>query len=701
MKWSVANMKKLFSSRINFNLLKYELKRNKTYLVIYSVILFIVSSLPVLITGRYVADNLHDFDSFLLPANFPPYGIIIVAIILVLLTPFILFSYLTTKKSVDVYHSLPIKREDLFLTLKLSSFLLVLIPFTLNFFLSYTIKYFFGYTVISSDIIKYFVYIILLYAVHNLPLFVIMNTGTISDSLIYTGIFVGLPFLAYSAFNEFLRVYLFGISQLSWENMKFLSPLFALVSFIKDKLNMEMIQTTLYWVLVTFLVTTVIRRLYNNRKSEKSEEPFVNDKFFPVMTVVFIPIFFIILNIMNTGYGRNFGLKDFFKLETFVLPTLIVFVVYVILDLFRYRSSKNLLKSSKHFIVIMLLTLFISTTTIVTGGFGFSYRTPDLKNIEYIEVVPNHMNSLHPIFSVNESIYTEYNALAKLRDPETIETVLLTHKGINDLLKSQKWGINENEMIEASNYGKRLPGEESINWQNFSFTYVLKNGDRIKKSFNLPKEVILDFTSMITKKDYIAVTNPIFNTDVKLESFNLFDNTMGNFHLEEDTEIIRENIMSAYLEDIKSMGNESYIYKESKLKYIIKYSVDVFSFKNETNGVNFNKEKRYLEQNSIPELILTIDDRFVNTVRYLDSLDKSKQLNETSNLQIDTMQNDAMETYYGLIGHSYYGVAADSISTDKSKIDNYTQGSHIGQLRDYRLIIDDTLLIPLSPDFKP
>lgn len=685
-------MTDLFKARINSNLLKYNLSTNKAYFIVFSVLLF--ASTPLLVIIDFIS-KMHEVDAVTVDAKVP-YGVVILGILLVLVTPFIIFNYLNSKKSVDVFHALPIKRKDLLLTQLSTSFILAYIPFLLNYIITLILYNAFKYNIPAKLYMDILPLSVLLFSVHLIPVFVMNNTGTTSDGLIHTIIAISLPFAAYGAVLFFATNYIFGVSMFKWDNLKYFSPIYAI--FKNAELTAIDLVNVLYWIVFNVLGLSVINKLYNERKSEKSESPFTNNIYFPVVINIFIPIIFLFANVLALPYNSVPNLKNFFTVESFILPLLICFVVYIVLNIFRYRSTKFFTKSSIDFIKVMLVTTLISTTIITTDGFGYAWKVPKAKDIYSVKFQPSDLYAINPIFLNQFDSYLTYELVVELKDEDTIERFTQIHKDINQNFKKNQ--NKQDKLIENAFYAKQLPYIPD-NVYEFNFTYKLKSGQEIRKSLDLPYAVLMDFAQIITQRDYLTVTNPILNSDIKTKDLSIFNNMKSEGVKVQTSEIIDE-LRSAYLEDMTKMGPDTYLFKPSKLKYIIEYSSDFRSFKQETQGVNFNSYS-YAED-SVSYLF--IDDRFENTISLLNKYDlepveKKPQYNryQTRDMDYTFFSNNMIEnTTMGVISFDRYvdsyAIDYESMDVDTS-IQNALLGTHL-RAQKFDILQIDNIFIPIE-----
>ncbi len=688
-------MKAKPNKKIDFKLLRYNLGQNKAYLIIYTILFFISSPLGVIITkindGRYI-----DYYETSNQAA-QPYGLVVVGIFLALVTPFLIFNYLTSKKSIDVYHALPIKRSTLFNTHWLSSVLLVILPFTLNFILTYILNGIFGYSFSWIDLSHYFLFVVMLIAIHAMPLFVIMNTGTTADGLIHTLIYLVLPFVFYGAFNTFFATYVFGAGYLPWENFKYLTPLAAI--FLPMEYNpSNLVQITLYWLVLNMIYYAVTLHLYRNRKSEKSEEPFVNNKYFPIITTIFTPLVFILLNVVSTAFKATHTIGDFFSIESFVLPLGLVFVGYMVLSFFRDRSTKYFMKTLMQYIGIIAITSLIAVTIITTDGFGYAWRLPKAEDVEKISLDTSQLHNINAIFTSNSDLYFKYNQKVDLIDEKAIEHFVSIHTQVNEVLKENKTdnlALIQNSILETR-YNCSF---DEVNY--FTFTYHLKNGNKVEKELQIPVELILNFAQIINEPNYQIITNPILNKDLTTKNIKVFNNMMTQTYGLLSTDKL-QGLRDAYVSDLKNLSSEQMMFEASTLKYIIQYELVPTSDAPNTQGVNLQLESGYDNYNISTKFL--VDSRFPQTIAYIESVSNDPQSTGYKPYLIKSV--DVAEYYYG--DHAFCGVATwfefyeanDDLNaiTDPEKYTDRIQGSHLRNKSTSVIYLDNAnLILPVAP----
>lgn len=673
-------MKNLLNSKVDFKLLRFNQKKYNGYFILFTILLF--SSFPLPLVLNHL--NRHSFLSDDLSISIVI--LLFFGVLLAIITPFIIYTYLTSKKAVDVYHALPIKRTDLFLTNNLSSYLLVIIPFAIAYFSGYLFGDLFGYYVTTTMYLRFFAYAALLIAIQSFTIFVIMNTGTLSDSFIHTGIVFLIPFVIYAATNTFSD-YIFAVSSISTNTLKVLSPVYTIFSFLD--LNQSVSLLSIFWILVYLFVTCFSLRLYNSRKSEKSEVPFVNNYYFPIVTGVFVCLVFVIFNsafTSSTYYMRNVRpLSDFFDLQSMVISIAFTYVGYMILNFFRYRSTKYFLKNTLQYLIMIAITCAISTVLIITQLFGYAWHVPKASSVESITFKDLYGWQVHPLLYVNTDVFinNEYT----ITDAESIEEFVAYHKFLMKSYKENGSDFSEEAYLE--NESTRGCGD---GWGQASFEYTLKSNRNISRSLVSPYQYTEALSVLLDNEGYQKIINPILDESTQIKGpIYYYNNTMTRYQRSDDKEFL-DTIRTLYLQDLKNVTSDTLAYQASNLKYIVRYEA-------------------YVSRTETATAYLYVDDRFPLTVNYLENRNDAKMQNEPTLRVVSTDSNNATYASCGVITTNGYHYIREYYYSEYNTEDEYVgsvellsdylEGHHFRKTQSAILVIDDIHYIPLNPEFKP
>lgn len=578
-------MKELLKARINFDLFKFNLKRNKGLMIVFTLMLSL--TFPAIVLVNAVSKNsysisIEDINLFMILIS-------LMLILLLVLTPFIFFNYLNSKKSVDVFHSLSITRNDLFLTFLMLSLFFVIVPLSIAYWGGFILTYFTsGVSFDPYHVFHYGRLLMISVAIVSTSIFVIMNTGTLSDSLVYTGIILIAPFITYGAYQLFAEVHIIGFQTANLENLAYLSPLagiFFIFENMSNSIDGHFIAS--YWLLLGVVVNAISMNLYKSWKSEYSEVPFSNNMFFPLVTSLFIGILFVFL--LSVNFSTDSG-ASFLTIENLLIPFIFTYSIYLILNIIKLRSINTVKKASINYLVLFMAIIILTSTLYYTQGFGYAYRLPVEEDIISIKLDGSFQGD--PFLNSNEFV---------IKDSDTIKEMLVIHEQIIEYVKKDK-----NIFVEYSNSELK----DSLNvygpngeFGNLNLTYNLKNNDIMKRSYAIPTELQHIFFGLVDNKEFIYNNQPISNKNNNItEMIEVFD----PFFTEQyffDFNLDDEDFRKAIEHDLLSMDEVSHFQSEDPIEFSLVYRQD------SSYDSDFDDYRTYQ---------LNIDSRFDETLNFLD-----------------------------------------------------------------------------------
>lgn len=556
-------MKNLLDSRINIDLLKHIIKKQSNLLLIFTLILsitfpFVVVVHTISFTNLVSSDYIEIMIVLLLIAS----------IALLMGSPFIFFNYLTSKKSVDFMHSLPIKRRDLFMTNTLISYLFVLIPFTIAYWSGYLLLFLFQGFSLNLSILTFYLQLIVLFVAIQLPsLFVIMNTGTVSDSLIYSIILFFVPFIAYGAYEVFTSTYIMGVNTLAFSN--FLSYVSPAVAAFKIYLNPELHSPLiLYWTIISVVVFTFTSYLYNIWKSELAEQPFNNPIFFNLVSSIFIGL---LLVFISSAFIIDSSARfKFLAIENILIPVLFTFVTYIILDSIRRRSFQGLKRSIKRYSLIAGVTLVSMILVFITQGFGYSNHIPVLNDVQSV-IFSTSIGFYDPVvqgLNEREFIITDASEIEKIIDVH--QTLVDTYKKSNKIFNPKSY---ESTFYPDSDYDY-FTGQ-------VQFEYTIGKNRTFKRVFTVSQPMFELIYPVLEINTIKLNSNPLLLNSASNTNFKVYNNIMTeSYSLDQNfiIETLKDELLSLKLDDL--------LIGYSDLTYIIIYDSGI-------NAYQFNIDSRF------------------------------------------------------------------------------------------------------------
>lgn len=534
------------TSFFNKGVLLSDLKRFGWLGIVYFFILFFNVPLKIIMIN---SNNTYDYTrsmdfifNFSRSSEIQKYLLVVFPV----LTAIFLFRYIHSKRSVDMIHCLPLKREKLYDNHVLIGLLFLVLPVIITALISWLLKVVLNLNDLN---IHYSVEDILIWAgitiILNITIFLFsvlmaMLTGLSTAQGILTYIFLfipcGLGLLLLSNLNLF--VYGFDIKYALETKISNFSPLMRILELgqrVYDSRDHYFYQTIHFSELIIYIIFSIIiyflaRYVYMKRSLEGASKAVAFIKLQPVFK------YGVTFCCMLVG-GMYFG-------ETQHSIYWILFG-YIAASLIGYFIAEMVIKKS--FMVFRNLKgyfVFAGIITVLLIGINF-----DITGYE------NRIPSLEDV----ESVYCD-NGFYLLRDIDNPyrETPFYSQKeDISNIVKFHKDIIDNKKNIK---YHYKNPTE------NASFLYNLKNGKQLKREFSVSIDMYDKyFKPIYESKEYKKMHNDIFNiTYTNIDKITISSNNLNKKTVIVDPSEIKEALKILQNEKI----NESY--EESKKSYNIR-----------------------------------------------------------------------------------------------------------------------------------
>ena len=541
-------MENLFRARINVGFFRFLIKRNTRLMILTTVAM--IALYPLFAFTEFVFNGTYSQTMFNIGRGFQ-LAVFFVSLVIV---PFVIFSYLNSKKSLDVYHALPITRKDLFLTGLVASIVVVLVPFLLIYGVGWIYNIMVVPGVDNTRIFENLYYSLALSMAITLPfMFSMMNTGTSVDGFLYGLIIHLIPMIAYGTYLVFGNTVLLGFRAPT--NNTFLLFTAPLWSLFELNLNTNLVYpnpdlVALYWFFMSFAMAWLVLYFYKIRRSEKAETPFTNNKFYPIIVSMFILIvqvfFYSTFTLLTDGRGLD--------LRTLIFPVFFTFVGYMILDVIANRGFKNFTKAFIKFAILTAISLtgFIGAT--LTGGLGYTNYVPNPNNVEKVEFLINdELGLFSPAYT--SYIYNTTQGILAYEDDAEIAGIIEFHKSILERfdelgITSKSYNFGENTNITSSFPFKLSPWVTS----QVQFKYTHNNGSTTLRSYTIPVAWTDTVLPLSVSKPNLMNRYPHLSQSAKVSSLH-YTSVVMNIKTPLDLSKT-QSLFDTYIEEYTRLGSK-------------------------------------------------------------------------------------------------------------------------------------------------
>ncbi len=367
---STTNMKKERKA----SLLGFTLKQYWTSILLFSIILFFVIPIPVMMT---VSDDLlHGSVAGLRDTlainwvNGIRFVIIPIMSILAVVIPCARFSYLKNKIAIDFYHSLPIKRQSLFFTQLGVGALALFIPYILNVLI--TIVYITTNGLISSALLLNLLLLTLemvVYAIffYSLSTLVGMACGLTAVQLVLTAVAIFILPVTQLVAVGFIDIFSEDMWTDFYLNESFMEKLSPALRFILNEVPLNLVES-LIMIALSVVMLGLALFLYLKRKSERAGQSVV---FVPFGEVVKYILMFVgtllggllFYSIMDSGFWTVFGM---------VCGMVLVFMLS---NTILHKTATAMFRGVKGLIIFGVAAI-ITLILLITNAFGINSNIP-------------------------------------------------------------------------------------------------------------------------------------------------------------------------------------------------------------------------------------------------------------------------------------------------------------------------------------
>jgi len=374
---------------MNKTYFKYLFNKDKHVNIVISVILFILMPLMMIIIDNNPKNlNISAYYTFF----------VIVLLILTYILPVFSFSYLHSKRAVDTYMQLPLKKQEVFRTKFLYTVFQAFIPWFLNFLLANLV--FIAKYQNSNVSLKYIVFIfiiagILTFSLISFNTYIYQKCNNLIDGIILIimyhillASFVGgiYSFLSSNAFVYLVSGDLLTFLILDYDFVKSL--------IITDTFNCDFVISVISskeFIFCLFIgVMTFALSLHDiqNRKSERAESNTNTYLGYPLIITSFVLIILLQFNI--TGF------------EEYSILVILTFVLYMIGIFIYKRRIKIKIKYIVVYVLLIIIANLFNLAFFKTNGFNLDKELPT--NYKYSDIyIENGTSNYYEYSSIQDN----------------------------------------------------------------------------------------------------------------------------------------------------------------------------------------------------------------------------------------------------------------------------------------------------------
>jgi len=545
------------SKSLFFKLMKEDFK-TRVWTLAISILIFFFSL--IVATAMMISFNLYEGSAYSYKAdlalNFisyidvknPFFGMIFIVLALVMAMSG--FSYLYSKKKVDMYHSLPVKREVLYFVKIINGILIVVIPFAISEILaSILILANTGeIMVITSALWSIAEWTLLFIMSYFLTVFSIMLTGNMLIGILACGFF-SFYFPLISLVLKGYQSTFFDTYYTSGFIIENVLPNMSSFMLMFNIFELKWLTRIIIVILASIVFLFINLFLYKKRASEAAGKSVsFNVIKLPIksMMVIFMSILMYLLGyeVMNDSIGWGlFGL-----IVSGVITHCVMEIIY-------NQDFKKIFAKKIELLVLIIISIFIAAA-FQFDIFGYDSYIPSASQIKSTAVISNLLESNSEQYynkvEISDGYYNDSFVDVDYASDSKIEADLIKKMDIQNkdaVLELARQGI------EAAKYDLELYG----NFDKVLISYKLKNGRTVGRVYYVDLDQSTSgLSSVYADESYKKSSYPILSENpeniVSVDFNGIMDNdTHIVFHDDE----LKKKFVETYKKELMNLDYET------------------------------------------------------------------------------------------------------------------------------------------------
>lgn len=425
----------LMSKFIHGQYLKYLFKSHKHLLMIITIISFVI--MPFF-SGINLLNG-ENFNNIYVAVNCLA---IMFGCVASFFLPIYFFKFLYNKKSVDMYYSLPIKKEQLFLTTFLFSLLIVVIPISINylFVILEGIHKISGFPYLGLFILMIFLFL----SVQSLVTFVCMHCNNLIDSFVINILYMIVPMIVYFSLIMLIQsVETVGNGNYADASLSLLQYISLVYQSVQLGTSIDFIKletpSIILWMILDIIFIVRACYLFVHKKAEDSQQQTSSVLAYPTMIGLMICAMLLWIYIF----------KDM-SLFINLFEMIVIFIVYMILIFVQKRKIKIDMKSIIVFVCMNVLCLATTSLCQATNGFGLIREyVKDIQSVNRVSLTYYDDDKTYAMVSSDKNVIQLVNDFQH----QIVELKSQENKNADEHIYSYNFEYNCQENYYQRNYG--------------------------------------------------------------------------------------------------------------------------------------------------------------------------------------------------------------------------------------------------------
>lgn len=535
------------SKTLYSKLISETVKRQKWVTALISLVMFVLYPIMGLMTiDRWI--NVQEFSSAEVAERFAQYFvgtgeyyssnslmILLGAVFLGVLSAINGFSYLHSRNKVDFYHSLPVKREKLFLIQGIASMLCFIIPSLISMILMMLLggmRGLFSLEALGGAAAVFGISVLFFLLAYGTGALAMLLTGRILVGILGAG-----TFLVYAVIIDFLMIgfrrsyyYTLSISEQRYTLSEWLSLPGAAIT-----IGEQMVMGDTFWVSVLLALPVIILLgllcvwLYRKRPSEAAGRSMAFAKSANVIKILLVVpaslvVGLLFLQTINTG-------SDFWLVFGLIFGLLVFYGIIQMIYQMDFRS----IFAQKHHIIIAAVAVGVIVSVFRFDLMGYDSYLPKQEDLQGINVYTGGIYPMQADGRFSEEVLDDYPI------------------GMSDEI----YGMSEDLVNAAANLDEKGRLDNESDYLQVYIQYNLNSGKKVRRTYSVSADDMKeDFKALLGNDKFLDMVCPIRTQDLeKIKDVNITNWIVRDGAITDGSER-EEKFLKALQQDTREMdGN--------------------------------------------------------------------------------------------------------------------------------------------------
>lgn len=523
------------------------------------------------------------------------------------------FFYLHSKKKVDLYHSIPVKREKLFAVVYLNGLLIYLVPYIISLILCFIIlgvNQYLQLEVFLAALTAFGVNILYYCLIYTIAIIAVMLTGNLVVSVLGTAVF----YLYGSLIVAIKEMYhsQFFISYFSTENSDNriinMSPLGNYINIagrIAEGGGRDVLGTIVMVSIFTLVLVLTALFLYKKRPSEAAGKAMAFRVSQPIIKLALVIPVSLVGGIlfMDVASGGNMAWFLFGLIFSLIVSHGIIEIIYH----FDIRKAFH----GKYYLLASAVVVGIIVCIFRYDLFHYDTYLPKKSDIKSMSVdiggLDDHIRYFEFDSIKNRNIYDNNYELNRMEIRDFTSAYELAKYGIEHFKKYNKGKNEVRSLYEITEFGAK-----DAKYYLYKVKYRLNSGKEIYRQYMLPvKETYELLQDVYADMDFKKGHYPIYQWEATsiegVSCHNEFENK--EFSLDVNK---KEQLLELYRADLKNLtlNDITHLQPVAKLTFEINnYNSNYYVYPTFANTITFLKDHgfdstRVVEAKDVREIVV-------------------------------------------------------------------------------------------------